>query len=100
LLLNFGGTSDVITGGDYGSEALAEATGAPASWFDDKYLEAPLGDVISTLGKMTLTYLSSLRNSALADGPAVNVRENSLKAVETMAEALLMNEKLGHGTQY
>ena len=54
---------------------------------------APIDEVITALGKMALIYLSSLRNMALCNAPLPNVGEDSLAAVATMTEVLLMNEQ-------
>ena len=77
----------------YESDDLAAAVGVPACWFDDTLLNAPIDEVITALGKMALIYLSSLRNMALCNAPLPNVGEDSLAAVATMTEVLLMNEQ-------
>ena len=72
---------------------LDAAVGVPACWFEDTLLNAPIDEVITALGKMALIYLSSLRNMALCNAPLPNVGEDSLAAVATMTEVLLMNEQ-------
>lgn len=87
-------TLDVIKGEDFGAEALAGATGVPANWFKDKYLDAPAEEVVITLGKMALIYLSSLRNWALLEEFKTEAKEDCLRAEATFSEVLAMNKKL------
>ena len=61
---------------------LDAAVGVPACWFDDTLLNAPIDEVITALGKM-----------ALCNAPLPNAGEDSLSAVATMTEVLLMNEQ-------
>lgn len=66
----------------YESDDLAAAVGVPACWFEDTLLNAPIDEVITALGKM-----------ALCNAPLPNAGEDSLSAVATMTEVLLMNEQ-------